>query len=280
MIQYEYQLVRYTPDMVTGEFVNVGIVFYSSTEKFLSSEGIKKHKRVTNFFDKVNASFLLSSLKHINARIEKISEGIKSELNLGEYNTITEITSRILPNDDSALQMSDVFRGVTLNLDATFRSIYYRYIGHFETNNQVEQSPTDEDVWRHTYKNYFDKYGITSKLKTHTISLPLDEMTFNRSIKNHIWHCFETVSFDLKDNESIKDKAYKWAGKLNNLSEAQEDFKLYILLLEPTRQKTKELNQFIEKTLKLSRGSDRFEIIEKDEAESFVKRISAIIEEN
>ncbi len=269
---YDYQLVRYIHDMVTEEFVNVGIIFYVPEENFLKSRSTHKYKRISDFFGPFNGDFLIATLKQIDRSIDKAS--------LKNYKDLIEITYSILPKNDSALQLSEVHKGISLDFEKTFESLYERHIGVFETTSK-RKSRTDHDAWRSTYKKYFDQYGITKKLKEHTIKTNLDEIKFEYSYKNHIWHCFEPVSFDLLDTDSIKDKGYRWAGRITSLSASKEKFKLYFLTLPPSTTEAHELNSFIETLLKQSaHGKEQVEIVKEADAEEFAVRIKELTETN
>jgi hypothetical protein len=274
---YEYQLVRYIHDMVTEEFVNVGIVFYVSDENYLKSRSTRRYKRVSDFFGHISGDFLISSLKHIDKSVAKAALDPKVFIS---HDSLDHITSAILPKNDSALQLSEIHKGITLDAQKTFESLYQRYIGVFETS-AVRHTRSDDDAWRRTYKKYFDNYGITKKLKEHSIKTSIKEFKFEHSFKNHIWHCFEPVSFDLADKETITDKACRIAGKITSLTSTNEEFKLYFLTVQPDEKLSKSLNSSIEQLFKeAAHKKDQVEIINEENAENFAKKIKILVEGN
>jgi len=50
MNAYEYQVLRFLPDRVSGEFVNVGLVLYHPETGFLRAGFLRSVSRVTAFF--------------------------------------------------------------------------------------------------------------------------------------------------------------------------------------------------------------------------------------
>lgn len=103
MISYQYQILRYVHDQVTGEFVNVGLVLYFPEYKIILSNAINKYSRISQFFNEINGNYLLSCLRDLKMQFKKISE--QESFN---YYNIEQITSYILPKDDSSLCFSEV----------------------------------------------------------------------------------------------------------------------------------------------------------------------------
>lgn len=60
------------------------------------------------------------------------------------------------------------------------------------------------------------------------------EYTFTHAWRNGLWNVYEPISLDLLDAESIRDKAVRWLGRAQCLSDAAEKFKLYALLGAPS----------------------------------------------
>lgn len=94
---------------------------------------------------------------------------------------------------------------------------------------------------------------------------------FDYSIKNGHWHYFEPVTFDLSRDWNISDKVHKWVGRLANLDQSDEHFKLYLLSKLPDNPK---LANFIKERLD-NKKTDNYEVelVEPDEAEELMKEL-------
>ncbi|MFU8845119.1 MAG: hypothetical protein ACNA7V_15055, partial [Bacteroidales bacterium] len=135
----------------------------------------------------------------------------------------------------------------------------------------------DKYVWRKVYKKYFDKYELTAKLRPHTITTKHDQIEFDKAWKNGVWNCYQTLSFDLKRNDSIKNKVYKWSGILSELEESNQEINLCFLTIAPKR--NGRLNRFIEDTLTTRKKEMvKVQIIEEKDADSFVAKVKEEIE--
>lgn len=274
MKKYQYQIVRYIHDRVTSEFVNVGIVVFAKKEGFLHSKFISKYSRISNFFSDINGSQIISTLKNFEKEVDRYSNELKGLF--FDPSSIEEITQKILPKDDSALECSEVFLGIDINLDSALNGLYNRQIRKYIVDTEKDVK-TDGEVWKNFYKEYFDKYNITKRLTTHLVKTKNDVIEFDKAWKNGSWHCYQTLSFDLKKTESIKNKVYKWSGIVNELENSKELLHLYLLTEESS--KHQDLNKFIKDTFK-NRSNDlvKISVIKQQDADKFAKKVLAELE--
>jgi Protein of unknown function (DUF3037) len=274
MKTYQYQLLRYTHDLVTGEFVNVGVVVFEPQTGFLKSKMIAKFGRITQFYSEVNGHAILHSLKAFEAGIKRIARQLH-ELFRNDFKTIDEITNEILPKNDSALQCTEVSYALDTNLDDALEDLFERLVDRYN-QEIVSDTLDDKEVWKSVYKQHFDKYGVTAHLKHYSIATQNDIFEFDKAWRNGVWNCYQSLSLDLKNTSSIKDKVYKWVGKLNELETASERINVYFLTVYPEKES---LQRFIKDTLSNSSFHDYLSvsIINENEAESFAKKVQTEI---
>jgi len=277
MKTYQYQILRYFHDLVTEEFVNVGIVIFSNKDKYLDSKFITKYRRISKFYSGHITNNLLKNLRDLEIKLVKLNSDIKDKLPFDNYKDIKSITSKVLPIDDSALQFSEIKTGITLNYDFTLNDLFERIVNKYEITEE-RKSRSDEDAERIIYKDYFAKYGITNKLSKKEIITANDKFEFE-GWKNGIWHCYKPISLDYLDESSIRSKVYRWAGIKDELQTAGENFKLFILALNPNQKFKSELKNFIIKKLQLENNSHKIEVIPEEQFERFTNRVSKEIED-
>lgn len=275
MKKYQYQIVRYIHDLVTGEFVNVGIIIYQKETRFLDAKFISKYSRLSNFYSHVNGHYLISTLKNLKSGLKKVSQNFET-LFSDEYNSIVDITKSILQIDDSSLVCSEIKYCLDLDPSKALNDLFDRLVNKYtlETDKEIV---SDSKVWRTVYKRYFDKYEITNKLKPHTVKTSHDSIEFDKAWKNGKWNCYQTLSFDLKKADAIKNKVYKWSGILKELENSKEGIHVYLLTNTPKHNKT--ISKFIFDTL----GSKKTEsiqvtLITEKEAEQFAKKVKHELE--
>ena len=277
MIKYQYQILRYMHDQFTGEFGNVGIVLYVPEENYLHCKVVGRYSRLSEFFGEINGQFLLASLKQFEASINKICEGLNDSTNNKSDRELDFITSTILPKDDSALQLTDVVYGLDVSAEIAMANLFERVIEKYNIDTQLTPH-TDHYAWSKVYKTYFDKYGITKKLKKHTVETNKDTINFDKAWKNGVWNCYQVLSFDLKSEDAIKSKVYKWSGIIHQLETASEKLKIYFLTTSPKQHK--ELESFIKDMLTLKDNTLAIDLIEEDKAEDFVASVRKEMEQS
>lgn len=277
MKKFQYQIVRYMHDRVTAEFVNVGIVVYQPDTNFLKGKFINKFSRISQFFVDINGQYLLTALRQFEKELNSTSKQLTDLFT--NYSSLIEITNSILPKDDSALICSDLLTAIDINPQSALDDLFDRLVNKYNHETDKDQHD-DKYVWRKVYKQYFDKYEITPKLKPHTIKTNHDYIEFDKAWKNGVWNCYQTLSFDLKRTDNIKSKVYKWSGILNELKNSNEAMNLYFLTVSSKHHRT--INKFIEETL-LSRNGEssiKIEIIHEKQADKFAATVKKEIELN
>jgi hypothetical protein len=116
---------------------------------------------------------------------------------------------------------------------------------------------------------------LADKLQSKTISSPFDHVEFEHAWKNGAWHCYQPLSFDLSNEENIREKARRWAGQMLALEKATEQFKPYFFVGLPSDASLEPAYRAALQILSLSPNSP--EVIEETRIEDLVGRIASEI---
>lgn len=245
---YEYAILRYVHDTLTGEFVNVGVVIYCEKEKYVLAQCRNTYARVSAVFPDLNSSHFRKMMKFIQAEFQKINESLISQLQFSEIKSLQNLLYKVLPRDDSSLQWSPVGAGLTEDFSSELNALYDRYVSHYDTKICRERR-TEIDIWK-DFKRTLENFKLPEEFQSKKISVKDDEIEFQHSWKNGIWHCIEPISFDLADGDYFKDKAHRWLGQLSSVQDSQDEFKVYLLVSPPT---DVTLNHAFEKAISILR---------------------------
>ena len=279
MKTYELQILRYHHDVITGEFVNVGIILFNKEMKFLKCAVTHKYARLSRFFHaEKTASHVSQAIRVFENSIQKLSNELSIKLDYNNFATVEEITTKVLPKDDSSLQCSDTIKGLSLNFEKTFDELFDRYIVRYE-NIPVKESRTDDEAWSQVYKKYFDEYGITKKLSKHKVKTQNDTFDFDLAYKNGALHLYNPVSFDLVDHDAIREKVYKWRGKIAEIETTNEKVNIHMLLLYPENQNQKD-KEFINKVLMSSTKKKNLMLHTEKNLKSHLRELKGYLSEN
>ena len=129
MKTYQYQVLRYLPDLVTGEFVNFGLVFFEPETPFLRAQVIANAERLNSFFPDAARQPLLPSLSYFADAVNQQGAQLSNEKTLaGSKSKLAQITETLIQPNDAAWQLTAVAQGLTPDPEASFASLYSRLI--------------------------------------------------------------------------------------------------------------------------------------------------------
>ncbi len=271
---YTFSTLRYVHDVVSGEFVNVGVALYAPDTRFLGISCVTTYSRLSAFFGVINGDHFKKMMRHITSGIEEFGEQVRTEFAFQKSLNIRGWTDKVLPADDSSLQFSPPKGGLTDDPQATLEKLYERYVGHYAQRARPP-SRSDEEVER-IFRDVLAERQLLKELRPKKIVGPDYEHEFPYSWKNGIWHASEAVSFDLMDSGTIIDKANRWLGRAVSLNGSEEKFKVYLLLGKPHRSQLKKAFTTAENIL--HKMPCEHEFIREEEAESFAEHIREELE--
>ncbi|MFN8318968.1 MAG: DUF3037 domain-containing protein [Saprospiraceae bacterium] len=275
MKTYQYQVVKYVHDHFTGEFINVGVIIYAPDFHYLGSKFSSRSKRITQFFPDAEGRKIIQLLQEYEKEVARKATLIKEIFQPSP--SLEEITASILPVDGSVIQYSKVKTGLTLDFDQALSDLYLDLVDKY-VNEKHTSSMSDEDVWKLKYKNYFDKAGLTDKLQKHVVKTKSDNFEFDKAWKNGIWHCYEPLSLELQTKDNIKDKVYRWAGKIQGIKQAEE--KINLTLLTSLNPNYTNLKPFIREYLKSDLQNIEVDLVFEEEIPQAMQRITSLIKEH
>jgi hypothetical protein len=274
-VPYTFTVLRYIHDVLSGEFVNIGVVLYSPKAKFLDARFSLHYGRLSKMFSDVNGEHFRKNVRFIQERLQEEGDRLLHQLELEEKSAnVRELSARVLPIDDTSLQFSPEGYGVTENPQKILEQLYTRFVEKYHEKSE-RHSRTDYDVWK-IFKKSLEKRSIISNLKPHKIIGKNYEYEFKYCWKNESWHAQQPISFDLLDADDIVEKANSWVGRITSLGDSEEKFKLNVLLGAP--QDTKYKTAFGRAQNILNKMPCDHEFIREEEAEEFAEHLRKEIE--
>lgn len=229
---YSFVVLRYVHDVVTGEFVNVGVVLLSQTDRQLHVKTRKTIGRVKSVFPDLDRHAFIDAMRSVDRGLRSLKRHVSKSGVFSKEETAETYAKKVLPMDDSSLQWSVCGSGLSSDMPATLDRIFLRHVGQYDAKTKPRRS--DEDVWR-PVKERLQSRGIELPLESKTIVGATDEIEFGKAWKNGQWHAYEALSMDLSDSDGIKDKARRWRGHLDAASDGNsEAVEVHLLLGKPT----------------------------------------------
>lgn len=211
-VPYSYTLLRYVHDVLTGEFVNVGVVIFAPASGLVRFKMRRTIGRLKGVFPDLDRSAFVSSMNAARRALQQIASRQEDAGMFRSQGDAGDIARRALPMDSSSLQWSDCGTGVTNDVERTLEHIFERFVARYDTYSRDRK--TDDDVWR-PVRQKLEERNLAQCLQETSIQGSLDDISFKHAWKNGLWHVYEPLSFDLVDADGIKSKAREWLGHLS-----------------------------------------------------------------
>jgi hypothetical protein len=266
---YTYVILRYVHDVVSREFINVGVVVYAPKSGDLQFRTRKTIGRLKGLFPNIDREVFSSSMRAIDTALKRQKKSAPGAgMFTDNFNALT-YALKALPHDDSALQWSECRGGLGVNAEAVLDRLYERHVARYDDKKKSRK--TDEDVWK-PVRESLKVRGVNLQLESKTLTGDADTIEFERAWKNGRWHAYEPLTMDLADADGIKDKARKWRGHLDAVSEGmKEDVRLHFILGRPAKDS---LNSAYEQAKTILKGASlNPEIYEDTDVDTLVNEI-------
>jgi hypothetical protein len=267
---YTYTVLRYVHDVVTGEFVNVGVVFYLPRSNTLRISTRTTITRIKSVFPDLDRYAFTSAMRSVRRGIQKVANSLETEGFLKSEGDAGVFARAVLPPDESTLQWSPTGSGITDNPDEALARIYERFVGRYD--RKLNHRRSDDEVWR-PVRRKLEERNINAGFQEKIIRGGLDDILFKHAWKNGVWNVYEPVSFDLADSDGIKSKAREWFGHLAAVTAdgPTELFKAHFLVGAPHDPKLSSAYRAAVEMLRHAPGHG--EVFEESEIDKLVDKI-------
>lgn len=200
----KYTIIRFVPDVITGEVINVGIILHTE-------EGIIKFKMIDNDSKKIKAFNKVHSLLYLSIKnkIEYYLENTQGTVGaVGKVNIASPINRDFLPllieyfSSDN-LRFTELQKVISKNFTISFNSLYERYIDKESDKIVTENTKT------RVSKLFEERNYIGTKIKENHKITPIRDfqeisMKIDFVYKNGVWNYLQVVP-NLKNNKQKLD---------------------------------------------------------------------------
>ncbi|WFU37556.1 DUF3037 domain-containing protein [Bradyrhizobium sp. CB82] len=267
--RYSFVILRYVHDVLTEEFINVGVVLYVPEEGRVLARTRSTMGRLRGVFPDLDREAFVATMANVRYGFRRIARRKKTS-ELFRQESIESVAREAVPHDDSSLQWSSIGGGFSANVQETFDRLYSQFVARYDQRSTHRRS--DEEIWRPVVAK-LEELNLADILQEKVISGALDDVTFKHAWKNGQWHVYEPVSFDLAEADSIKGKAREWLGHLAAVvaDGRSEPFKPHFFVGAPTDDRLKDAYEVAKKILR--QAPNEPEVFEEDQLDDFVHRI-------
>ena len=228
---YSYAVLQYRHDVWVGEVLNIGVLLYSETARFLKLKSRTGQGRIANAYPDLDYSALRDAVKALERRFDKIAAS--SGLFLPSGGAI-EIGRKVLIPDDSSLFWGIGGSGIALNPEEALAKLFTRFVGQYD-KAAGRDTRSDEMVFE-AVRRKLELAELYQRVQPYVVRSKFATIPFEHAIQNGIWHVIQPLSFDSADEDRMLDKAAKWAGRLQSISDCEGKVRPYFVTGKPSIQ--------------------------------------------
>lgn len=272
---FHYSILRYRHSYLLQEEVNVGLLFFFDEDKRVEFLYPKSLQRISSLYHNFSVTLIKNYFKTFERAAKEVQKEFQSESEkLFSSELRSYINSRFLPDDASALYFTDLKQGNYSNVQKTLQYYKDQFLSEYEIQKKKDHKD-ERYILKRVTNILHDLPDSRQDIVKRDIKLETDLLSekFDYAWKNGITNLITPVGFDLQHQESIKDKACTWQGKLSTLSEVadKEGYKFDIIVTRPTQ---KSLYKPYDQALRLiEKAGANQEIIEEDQLSSYSNRL-------
>lgn len=272
---FHYSILRYRHSYLLQEEVNVGLLLFFDEDKRVEFLYPKSLQRISSLYHNFSVSLIKKYFKVFERAAVEVQKEFHSESEkLFSSDLRSYINSRFLPDDASALYFTDLKTGNYSSVQKTLQYYKEQFLSDYETQKKKEHKD-ERYILKRVSNIIHDLPDSRQDIVKRDIKLETDLLSekFDYAWKNGTTNLITPVGFDLQYQDSIKDKACTWQGKLSTLSEVadKEGFKFDIIVTRPSQ---KSLFKPYDQALQLiEKAGANQEIIEEDQLSSYSNRL-------
>jgi hypothetical protein len=161
-----YAIVRFCPFVETEEFANVGIVIISPEHRIFHFKLMtKKHARVTDFFEQLDAPVFKAAMQNLKEEFDRIhrllqQHGFDKRLKHNDADFARTLFNEIVRPREAVIKFSDI-RGVLLTDAKTKLEELYGYYVERDFVTPLYR----EQVLERTLRKWFQEAGVSGRFE-------------------------------------------------------------------------------------------------------------------
>ena len=142
----QYAIIRFAPFVETGEFANVGIIMMAPKQRFFGFElELKRFKRITHFFEDVDAQLYKKTLHNLKDELERVADmlnvhGFDKRLKTNDIDFANGLFNEVVRTRETIVRFSEVRTVLTDDPKEKIKELFAFYVErNFATKKYQEQ---------------------------------------------------------------------------------------------------------------------------------------------
>lgn len=234
--RYSFCFLRYVHEPLSGEFANVGVLLWAPQSNFLGFKASQKYTRLSHFFYDFQPQDHRQMIARIDTQFRKLAKELADTQRLpfpDEPESARDLAFKLIPHDDAALQWSLSGGGLTDSPSAELEILFHDAVArHYDSSEEARRD--DGVIYKEIFSRAFESAVVKPHIASYEVKAPLASHLFKQAWKNGVWNVYQPLSFDLKQSESIRNKALRWDSLTRFLAVSDDRPKIHLLLGAPS----------------------------------------------
>ena len=274
---YYYSLLQYRYAQSLGEVLNIGVLLLFPEQRQAIFLHPGRLGRIRKLYPKFAEKTIRAYFRSIASRTRQLSKQPEIFVRYEDHPRQL-IDNELLVRDSSALQFSDLKTGVlyTDNLQAVSEQYYKLYLSFYDEDEQIVRH--DESYLLKEYQKRLRQRlrgSLSRESFDRSVTVKPEGTTFAYqfpfSWQNGSYNLVKPVSFDLKLEQSITDKATLNVGQFTVLSPyaEQNNARFDVLVARP---KDRKLHKSYEQAVQLLTTQPHVKIVEEEQLDVYSEK--------
>ena len=238
MTELEYQVLRYRPFAFPGEWVAVGVLVAEVASGRFVFQRASSIQRARGLFATLDLSGLRAELRRLESAFSSLARGYAAYADTVlpvaqvEGGSVTNVSARVLPPNDAALQFGEVYRARDVSFEAFAADLLARVLeAHLQPSRE---RLSDQDVWKRKFTPTVGVEALRAFRPTYRVTATVKPLRFEYGYQNGRLHLIDPASFDLED-EGIARKLERRFGRYSMLAQSRSEvaFRVYVPMVLP-----------------------------------------------
>jgi len=273
MKPYQFTILQYIHDEITGEFANVGALLWFPDDCKLLSDINFRYSRLTSFFDGLEGKSYRAMAEALDRHIRGKTQNLQQvDLLDRPPRELSALLPTLLKRRSGCFAWSPIMAGLAVSTPAEELSLIMEdFVTRYESRSNSE-TRNESQIWSTVEQGLIKSIAGQKVERAFEITSTDYEYEFHAGWMNSTQQVAEAISFDLKLPNSIREKAVRWSGRIGTLRKATE-FQVNPIIARPTSQS---LQAAFDSAYKILTGVEGVRNVwMEDETEGLIEQIEA-----
>ena len=218
-IACQYAIIRFAPFIETGEFANIGIIMMSPKHRYYGFQlEIKRHGRITRFFDDIDSSVYRRTVYNLKDELERVADllkphGFDKRLKHNDVDYSTELFNEITRTRETIIRFSEVRTILTSDPKIQLKELFSYYVERNFITKEYKETLLEKNIRQLLYKANIGDRFVKEKIgdDAYHVSFPFVEQ------KNDRTKVIKPLHLGHEESTNIYNHGGQWVFKINQL---------------------------------------------------------------